>query len=299
MSVFDRREALLVFGGTGQVGRALIRADASVVAPARGVADLTEASSVSAVVERLRPRAIINAAAWTAVDAAEDEEDAAFAVNALGAGHIAKAAAAHGVPLVLISTDYVFDGQGMAPWRPEDTVSPLGAYGRTKCAAEERVRDAGGAHAILRTSWVFSPDGVNFVKSMLRLSETRESLTIVSDQVGGPTAAADIAGACLAIADQLAADPGKTGTYHYSGAPDVSWADFARVIFAMAGRSTEVTDIPSTDYPTPAERPKNSRLDCSTTEDVFGLARPDWRGALGSVLEELGIERQDREEAGT
>ena len=148
---------------------------------------------------------------------------------------------------------------------------------------------AGGAQAILRTSWVFSAHGANFVKTMLRLSETRDTLNVVSDQIGGPTPARAIAEACLTIAAQLAHDPGASGTYHFAGAPDTSWADFAREIFARAGRTTKVTPIPTTDYPTPARRPQNSRLDCRTTEAVFGIARPDWRRALTQTLTELDI----------
>ncbi len=149
------------------------------------------------------------------------------------------------------------------------------------------MRAAGGTHAILRTSWVFSAHGTNFVKTMLRLSETRDSLTIVGDQIGGPTPASDIAAACLRIAGALADDPGKTGTYHFSGAPETSWAGFAREIFAQAGRDVAVTEIPTADYPTPARRPLNSRLDCAATEAAFGLARPDWRAGLARVLAEL------------
>ena len=164
----------------------------------------------------------------------------------------------------------------------------MGAYGRTKLAGEEAVRAAGGVHAIFRTSWVVSAHGSNFVKTMLRLGAERDRLTIVADQVGGPTPAADIAALCLAAAAQLVEDPDKTGTYHISGGPDVSWADFAREIFAQAGISCEVADIPSSDYPTPATRPQNSRMDNRATEAVFGLARPDWRAGLSRILEDLG-----------
>ena len=152
---------------------------------------------------------------------------------------------------------------------------------------EEAVRAAGGVHAILRTSWVFSPHGGNFVKTMLRLSESRDTLRIVSDQVGGPTPARAIARACLTIAERLAADPALAGTYHFSGAPDVSWADFAREIFAQAGRDVTVSDIPTAEYPTPAARPLNSRLDCAATQAAFGLERPDWRTGLSEALARL------------
>jgi dTDP-4-dehydrorhamnose reductase len=208
-------------------------------------------------------------------------------VNADAPAAMARAAAARGLPFVHLSTDYVFDGSGTRPWRPDDTPAPLSAYGRSKLAGEVAVRAAGGTHAILRTSWVFSAQGQNFVKTMLRLSETREKVAVVADQTGGPTPAAAIADAIFAIARTLAAEPEKSGTYHLAGAPDVTWADFAREIFAQAGRETEVEEILTSAYPTPARRPLNSRLDCSTLA-AFGLARPDWRLGLADVLTELG-----------
>ncbi len=278
---------LLVFGKTGQVATELARAAAGIDARflGRETADFTDPLACAAAVDDCD--AVVIAAAWTAVDRAEDHADEARAVNADTPGAIARAAAARGVPLVHISTDYVFDGSGDRPWRPGDATGPLGIYGATKLAGEDAVRAAGGIHAILRTSWVFSAQGTNFVRTMLRLSETRDSLTIVGDQIGGPTPAGDIAAACLRIAGALADDPAKTGTYHFSGAPETSWAGFAREIFAQAGRDVAVTDISTADYPTPARRPLNSRLDCSATEAAFGLARPDWRAGLGRVLAEL------------
>ncbi|MEX0301984.1 MAG: NAD(P)-dependent oxidoreductase, partial [Leisingera sp.] len=162
------------------------------------------------------------------------------------------------------------------------------AYGRSKLAGERAVAAAGGAHAILRTSWVVSAHGANFVKTMLRLGAERDRLTIVADQIGGPTPARDLAQACLVAARALQEDPAKSGLYHYAGAPDTSWAGFARAIFAEAGITCEVVDIPSSDYPTPAARPLNSRLDCSDFETVFGLKRPDWRVSLRDIVKELG-----------
>ena len=153
------------------------------------------------------------------------------------------------------------------------------------------MRDAGGRFAILRTSWVFSAHGANFVKAMLRLAETRDALNVVGDQIGGPTPASGIAAACLTMADRLRGRPEAAGTYHYAGTPDTSWAGFARAIFDMADKEVAVTEIPTTDYPTPAARPLNSRLDCRETEAVFGIARPDWQAALADVLTELGVTR--------
>ncbi len=279
---------ILVFGSTGQVATELRRRAPQAVFLSRAEADLADPPACARAVERAAADAVINAAAWTAVDKAEAEEDAARAVNAEAPAAIAAAAAGRGLPFVHISTDYVFDGSGSRPWRPGDPTGPLGAYGRSKLAGEQAVRGAGGAHAILRTSWVFSAHGANFVKTMLRLSETRDRLTVVADQTGGPTPAAAIAEACLAIAAALAEDAAKTGTYHFAGAPDASWADFAREIFRQAGRAVDVADIPSSAYPTPARRPANSRLDCATTQAAFGIGRPDWRTHLTDVLGEIG-----------
>lgn len=277
---------LLVFGKTGQVATEL-RARADVMALGRDRADLSAPDACAAVIRQIRPEAVINAAAYTAVDQAESEEDLAAAVNGAAPAAMARACAGLGIPFVHISTDYVFDGSGEAPWRPDAPTSPLGAYGRTKLVGEEGVRASSGIHVILRTSWVFSAHGKNFVKTMLRLGAERDRLTIVADQIGGPTPAGDIAEACLSIAAQLRDDPSRSGTYHFTGAPDVSWADFAREIFAQANLACTVDDIPTTAFPTPARRPANSRMDCSTTEATFGIARPDWQRSLSRVLKDI------------
>ena len=277
---------ILVFGTTGQVATEL-RALAPVRALGRDVADLTDPAACAAAILAHRPDAVINAAAHTAVDRAESEEDLATTINGIAPGAMARACATLGIPFIHISTDYVFPGDGERAWRPEDPTAPLGAYGRSKLVGEEAVRAAGGVHAILRTSWVVSAHGANFVKTMLRLGGERDTLNIVADQVGGPTPARAIAAACLSIADQLSADPAKSGTYHFSGAPDTSWADFARAIFAAAGLGCAVTDIPSSAYPTPARRPLNSRLDCSATRATFGIDRPDWRAGVADILDDL------------
>lgn len=280
---------ILLFGKTGQVAREIQRrrGDIGLEILGREAADFSDPVVCAARVAATDADAIINAVAYTAVDPAEEDEAAATMVNAETPGAIARAAAARGLPLVHISTDYVFDGAGNTPFTPDDPVSPLGAYGRSKLAGEVAVRSAGGPHAILRTSWVVSAQGSNFVRTMLRLGAERKSLNIVADQIGGPTCAADIADACLAIVRQLVAEPSKSGTYHFSGVPDVSWADFARDIFARAKISCAVGDIPSSDYPTPARRPMNSRLDNSTTMTTFGIPRPDWRAALDDILADL------------
>lgn len=279
---------ILVFGQSGQVARELARLAPEARFLGRADLDLATPGAAKAVIEAARPEAVINAAAYTAVDKAEEQEAEALALNAGAPGEMARTCAALGIPLVHISTDYVFDGNGTAPFAADASTAPLNAYGRTKLAGEQAVQAAGGAYAILRTSWVFSAHGANFVKTMLRLSETRDRLSVVADQVGGPTPAADIAAATLAIAGQLARDPGKSGVYHFAGAPAVSWAGFAREIFARAGRAVTVDDIPAADYPTPARRPANSRLDCSSLANL-GLSQPDWRAGLDAVLQDLEV----------
>ena len=278
---------ILVFGKTGQVARELARVLPDARFLGREEADLTRPADCAARIGELRPDAVINAAAYTAVDAAETDEPTAATVNGAAPTAMAQACADLNIPIVQISTDYVFNGAGDDPFCPSDPTGPLGVYGWTKLAGEQGVIASGAPYAILRTSWVFSAHGGNFVKTMLRLSETRDALSIVADQVGGPTPARAIAAACVTIARHLMDDAAASGTYHFSGAPDVSWADFAREIFTQAGRDVTVTDIPSADYPTPAKRPANSRLNCAATADVFGIERPDWRWELKAVLTEL------------
>ncbi|WP_341485752.1 dTDP-4-dehydrorhamnose reductase [Thioclava sp. GXIMD4215] len=279
--------SILVFGSTGQVATELKSLLPEAQFLSRAEADLSDPEACAAAITAAKPEAVINAAAYTAVDKAESEEDLAEAINGAAPAAMAQACAGFGIPFVHISTDYVFDGQGETPFKPTDMTAPLGAYGRTKLKGEQGIALAGGAYAVLRTSWVFSAHGNNFVKTMLRLSETRDKLTVVADQIGGPTSARAIAKACVRIASQLAEDPSKAGIYHFSGAPDTSWAGFAREIFAQAGRATAVEDIPTTAFPTPAKRPANSRMDCATTFDAFGISRPDWKADLAEVLHAL------------
>lgn len=230
--------------------------------------------------------AVINAAAWTAVDRAESEEASALVVNGEAPAAMAQACAAPGIPFLHISTDYVFDGSGDQPFKPDDPTGPLGAYGRTKLAGEIAVRAAHPQALILRTSWVVSAHGANFVKTMLRLGRERDSLNVVGDQIGGPTPAAAIAEALFTAARAMVAGaPG--GTHHFAGAPNVSWADFAREIMARAGLACAVQDIPTSAYPTPAKRPPNSQLDCTALELAYGIRRPDWRAGLDDILREL------------
>jgi len=282
---------VLVFGRSGQLATEIARrapAGVTLDIAGRERADLEDPDACGALIRATAPDAVINAAAYTAVDRSEAEEDRATWINAVAPGAMAAACAGLGIPLVHVSTDYVFDGSGTAPWRPEDDPAPLGAYGRSKLAGEVAIRESGAPHAILRTSWVVSAHGANFVRTMLRLGRERDGLRIVADQIGGPTCAANLADACLSVAAALVETPGKSGTYHFAGAPEASWAGFARAIFEMAGIDCTVEEIPSSEYPTPARRPLNSRLDCSATRAAFGLDPPDWRAGLRDILTELG-----------
>ncbi len=278
---------LLVIGRTGQVATELARRAPGARFLGREDCDLSEPEACAAAIRAAAPAAVINAAAWTAVDRAESAEAEATIVNGAAPGAMARACAGLGIPFVHISTDYVFDGSGTAPWTPADAPAPVNAYGRSKRAGEVAVAAAGGVHAVLRTAWVFSAHGSNFVTTMLRLGATRPVLTVVADQIGGPTPAAAIADACLTIAGRLREAPRLSGVYHFSGSPDTSWAEFAREIFRQAGMATTVTDIPASAYPTPARRPANSRLDCTGLQAAFGIARPDWRAGLAAVLAEI------------
>lgn len=281
---------VLVFGQTGQVARELIRRvpqGVTLTSLGRSEADLSQPAQCAAAIRHHDADAVINAAAWTAVDRAEDEEPAALVVNADAPTAMAMACADMGRPFVHVSTDYVFDGSGTLPFAPDHPTGPLGAYGRTKLAGEVGVRSAGGLHVILRTSWVVSAHGSNFVKTMLRLGAERDRLSVVADQIGGPTSAAAIADA-LYVCTAALVNGATGGMHHFSGAPDVSWADFARAIMAKAGLAAAVSDIPTSAYPTPARRPLNSRLDGTSLRAAFGIDRPDWQSDLDSILADLG-----------
>ena len=278
--------SLLVFGSTGQLAVALRKRSDDARFLDRSAADLADPEACAAVIRATRPSAVINAAAYTAVDRAEEEEVLATRINAEAPGAMARACADLEIPFLHVSTDYVFDGSGQSPWRPDDPIAPINAYGRSKAAGEAAVRAAGGSHAILRTSWVFSATGKNFVTTMLQLSERRDALKVVDDQIGGPTPALSIAETLLQMAGAMRAGQAG-GTYHYAGAPATSWRCFARETFTTADRAVDVAGIPTSSYPTPAKRPLNSRLDCSTLQKDFGISPPDWRLALKDVVKEL------------
>ena len=290
---------IVVTGVTGQVARSLVErgmALGHVVLPlGRPHLDLAsgEAEAIRAVLEMTRPEAIVSAAAYTAVDKAESEPELAFAINATGAGHVAEAAAALNVPLVQLSTDYVFSGDGSRAWREDDPTGPQGVYGASKLAGERAVLATCPNSAVLRTAWVHSPFGSNFVKTMLRLAETRDEVGVVADQIGNPTSALDIADGVLAVAANLIgrADPALRGVFHMAGAGEASWADLAEAVFAASaargGPAAQVRRIAASDYPTPARRPANSRLDCTRLAGIHGVRLPQWRGSLETVIDRL------------
>lgn len=281
---------LLVFGRTGQVAREFARHPSSNVLEMLGreQADLCQPDSLTRAIEQFDGDAVINLAAWTGVDSAEADEPQATAVNGFAPGVMARSCAVKGLPFIHVSTDYVFDGKSRAPLTVEHPTEPLGAYGRSKLTGEIAVRNSGVRHIILRTSWVFSSHGNNFVKTMLRLGQEREKVQVVSDQCGGPTPASAIAEA-LSVATRALVGGHKGGTFHFAGAPETSWANFARAIFRTARLRCEVDDISSSDWQAPAPRPLHSFLDCFTFEQTFGILRPDWRESLPHVLADLGV----------
>lgn len=298
---------IVVTGKSGQVALALAeRAGAAgheLVALGRPELDLAEPASIAPALASARPDLVVSAAAWTAVDKAESEAEAAFAANATGAGALAEATATLGVPLIHLSTDYVFDGTKPAPYVETDPVAPLGVYGASKEAGERAVLAAHPGAVILRTAWVYSPFGANFVKTMLRLAETREEVGVVADQRGNPTSALDIAAGVIALAERLVAEgrpleAGPTrGLFHMTGTGEAVWADLAEAVFAASaahgGPAARVKRITSADYPTPAPRPANSRLDCARLERVHGIRLPDWRVSVEQVVARLVREQEE------
>lgn len=283
---------LLVFGKTGQVAQELARrcpAGFDVQFLGRDEADLSDPDRCALAIAEADVDAVINVAAWTAVDTAGTAEPEATVVNGAAPGAMARACAAKAIPFLHVSTDYVFNGSGSDAFTPDYPTAPLGAYGRSKLVGEEAIRASGARHVILRTSWVVSAHGANFIKTMLRLGGERDNLRVVNDQIGGPTPAVAIADALYRAATTMTAGH-VGGTYHFAGTPDVSWADFARAIMDAAHLPCRIEDIPTVDYPTPAQRPLNSRLDCTSFKREFDVARPDWKIGLQSIISELGEE---------
>ena len=278
---------ILVFGAGGQVGQELVALAAARGVPALGVtraeADITDAAAVAVLIERDAPRLIVNAAAYTAVDKAESEPARAEAGNVTGPRILAETSARAGVPILHISTDYVFDGSKAGAYTEDDPIAPLGVYGRTKAAGEAAVRAANPRHVILRTAWVYGRYGNNFLKTMLRLAGERDRLRVVADQHGCPTATADIAAAILAVDAALLRDPASAmfGTFHFAGTGVTTWHGFAEEIVAaqapLTGKHPPVDAIATADYPTPARRPANSELASDRFAATFGYRALDWR----------------------
>ncbi len=286
---------ILIFGAAGQVGQEILvqagRRGIEAVGLTRQDVDISDRSAIDAAIARTKPRLVVNAAAYTAVDKAESEPELAMLVNATAAGSIAAAASAHGVPVLHLSTDYVFDGSKKGAYRESDMVAPLGVYGRTKAQGEEAVRAAAKAHIILRTAWVYGTFRANFLKTMLRLAGERDRLRVVADQRGCPTATPDIAEAIFAVDRALTADASIVGTYHFAGTGETSWHGFAEAIVAAqavtTGRRPPVDAITTADYPTPARRPMNSALDSSLFTDTFAYTGQDWRTRTQEIVASL------------
>lgn len=292
---------VLVTGAHGQVGYELLqRAPLGFVVFGYGSQDLDigNAEQIRAVFDAVKPELVINAAAYTAVDKAESDADRAYAVNSDGVRLLATAAEGMGIPLLHISTDYVFNGEGDKPYTPDDIPNPTGVYGLSKLAGEKQLQSQCSRHLVLRTSWVFGAHGNNFVKTMLRLGNDRDTLSVVADQYGGPTSAGSIADALWTLALIFQREGGLDwGVYHYSGVPACSWHDFANEIFTQAvslgllKKSPEVQAITTADYPTPAKRPAWSVLDCAKLADVHGVLPKSWTQELQAVLQQLGNRR--------
>ncbi|MFP1769521.1 dTDP-4-dehydrorhamnose reductase [Lonsdalea quercina] len=284
---------ILITGSRGQVGHSLVaqlQGKAELLAVDRDELDITDRYAVMRKVEQFQPDYIINAAAHTAVDKAEDEIAPSYSINRDGPAYLSEAAKGVGAVMLHISTDYVFDGESDETYSEEMPVGPQGIYGKSKLAGEYAVAESADRYLILRTAWVFGEHGNNFVKTMLRLGETRDALSIVGDQVGGPTYAGDIAAALVRMVEFIeAGNTPEWGVYHFSGMPYVSWYEFAQAIFEQAGKTAllaslpTLTSISTSDYPTRAKRPANSRLNCQKIQRQFGIAPSDWQSALNNI----------------
>jgi dTDP-4-dehydrorhamnose reductase len=289
---------IIVIGATGQLARALLRvlpqSGATVTVLARPGFDLEQPHALTAALLAAEPHVVVNAAAYTAVDKAEDEPARAHAINAVAPGVIAAAAAQAGAAIIHVSTDYVFDGTKRTPYVETDPTAPLGVYGASKLAGEQAVTAANPAHVILRTAWVCSPDGANFVKTMLRLGAERARLGVVDDQHGAPTFAVDLARAIAGIAGRLAVDPANApaGVFHLTGAGETTWCGFARAIMAGAtvrghGPMATVDAITTAEYPTRARRPSYSTLATGKITAAYGIVMPPWEAGLAACLDTL------------
>ena len=277
---------ILLFGKTGQVAKELCNRP-NVTAIGRDKADFTEPQKIIEIVKSTDADIIINAVAYTSVDLAEEEFELANIINGTTVKELAKVSASRNIPFLHISTDYVFKGDGNLNWKTTDQTNPQNSYGKSKLIGEIGILEAGGPHVILRTSWVFSSHGNNFVKTMLRLASNNNELSIVKDQIGGPTCAKDIANALWKIASDFYAGNGITGIYHFSGKPNSSWANFASEIFFQTHQDIKIKQILTKDFLTKAKRPLNSRLDCSSLRIDYGIKQPEWKKSLTNVLTNL------------
>lgn len=282
---------LMVTGAAGMTGSELVAQATDlgwhVVPFDRNALDITDPGLVADAVARAEPDVIINAAAYTAVDAAESEPERAMEINGTAAGSLARAAESCGAAIVHVSTDYVFDGQKTTPYKPADAVDPIGVYGESKLAGEIEVRNGAKRHAIVRTSWVYSHIGKNFVLTMLNAAKAGKSLRVVDDQHGSPTSAHDLASALLEVAKAFGEKRDVTGTYHFSNAGITTWYGFAKAIFEIAEMSPSLTPCTTRDYPTPARRPAWSALDSTTFQQTFGVAPRPWRDALADTISKI------------
>lgn len=284
---------IAVTGINGQIAcalKALERDDLQVISLGRPDLDLKQPVSVMNAIRHAAPDVVVSAAAYTAVDKAESEYDEAFAVNCGGARTVAEAAHNLGIPLIHMSTDYVFDGLKSSPYTEDDPTAPSSVYGRSKLAGEKAVAEVTANHVILRTAWVYSVYGDNFVKTMLRLAATRDEIGVVADQFGSPTSADDIAKAIGNISQRLltSSSPELRGVFHLTGSGSTTWAGFARCIFSIleerTGRRVDVRDIATSEYPTSATRPANSTLDCSRLQACYGICLPQWTESIQVIL---------------
>jgi dTDP-4-dehydrorhamnose reductase len=299
------KKRILITGVSGQVGGALVSRfqDQEVIAADRSVIDLAQPDAIARALDKLNPAIIVNPAAYTAVDQAESQQELAALINAVAPGAIARWAAGRGVPLIHFSTDYVFDGSGDAPWREDDATNPLSVYGRTKLDGELAVCAAGGTSLIVRTSWVYAATGKNFLRTIARLARERDELRIVSDQIGAPTSAALIADSIKIVLggeDEIFRSRCAecNGIVHLAASGETSWHGFARAIVEGLRKrgvklaAEKIVPIKSDDFPTPAKRPRNSRLDLTRLTQFFGIALPPWTDALAPELDALAVELQ-------
>lgn len=288
---------ILVIGASGQLARSLVEEDSDNVvisSVGRPEIDLTKPETLKDVFSQKKPDIVVNASAYTAVDKAENEQEIAFMINATGVGHLASLCEQYLIPLIHVSTDYVYDGTKQTPYLESDPLAPLGIYGASKLKGEQKVAACCARHIILRTAWVYSPFGNNFVKTMLRLAENHKEISVVGDQIGSPTYAPHLARAIIKIAKQVV-NEGKNsnfwGIYHASGSGEASWYEFANEIFknsaTYSAQAPTVKQITTSEYPTPAKRPANSRLDCTKLQKIFNIKLPDWREGTNECVKRL------------